>query len=297
MSWGYFLTIATFAEIYAILILGLNIVAGCAKQISLGHAAFFAVGAYTQAMLVTKLGLSFWSALPLAVLISAFIGIILGLPSLRVGHDFLVLVTIGLNFVVMAIFEYFDFFGGPMGIIGLRMPTIFGWKIDVLGYFLLVLCFLLICIGITTYFFKTWAKLAMAALGEDEMAASVMGINIAVFKIYAFAISSAFAGIAGALWAHYVGSIFPRNFPFELSVLFLSMLIFGGMGTIKGALFGAIFLYILPEMFRFIQEYRMLIYGLTLAFMVVLQPDGILGKGGIVEQLATFFVKYGEKEL
>lgn len=287
MSLGYILTIATFSGIYAILVLGLNIVTGYAKQISLGHAAFAAIAAYAQALLTVRAGMSFWAALPITVLISMCIGGLLGLPSLRVSHDHLVLTTIGLNFIVMGVVEYFDFFGGAMGIIGLRMPTFFGRPLGTVGYFCLVLMFLLLALAVSYYFSRTWARLAMESLGEDELAASSLGVNVARFKIVAFVLSSAYTGLAGALWAHYVGSVFPKNFPFELSVLFLSMLVFGGMGTIRGAIFGAVILYILPELFRFVENYRMLVYGVLLTIMVTLQPQGILGVDGVVDRVVS----------
>ena len=261
MTFGYILSICTFASIYAILILGLNILTGYTKQVSLGHAAFFAIGAYTQALLVTKAGLTFWSALPLSIALSMAIGVIMGLPSLRVSDDFLVLTTIGLNFIVMGITEYFDFFGGAMGIIGITMPTLWGRPISTSGYFTITVFFLMLALCVSYLFSRTWGRLAMEATGEDEEAAQSLGINTALYKIYAFALSSTFTGLAGVLWAHSIGSVFPRNFSFEMSVLFLSMLVFGGLGTIRGAIFGAFFLYLLPECFRFIENYRMLVYG------------------------------------
>lgn len=291
MTFGYILSICTFASIYAILILGLNILTGYTKQVSLGHAAFFAIGAYTQALLVTKAGLTFWSALPLSIALSMTIGVIMGLPSLRVSDDFLVLTTIGLNFIVMGITEYFDFFGGAMGIIGITMPTLWGRPISTSGYFTITVFFLMLALCVSYLFSKTWGRLAMEATGEDEEAAQSLGINTALYKIYAFALSSTFTGLAGVLWAHSIGSVFPRNFSFEMSVLFLSMLVFGGLGTIRGAIFGAFFLYLLPECFRFIENYRMLVYGALLTMIVILQPNGMLGRGGLLDRCFSKLTK------
>ncbi|HPT64938.1 branched-chain amino acid ABC transporter permease [Acetomicrobium sp.] len=291
MTFGYILSICTFASIYAILILGLNILTGYTKQVSLGHAAFFAIGAYTQALLVTKAGLTFWSALPLSIALSMAIGVIMGLPSLRVSDDFLVLTTIGLNFIVMGITEYFDFFGGAMGIIGITMPTLWGRPISTSGYFTITVFFLMLALCVSYLFSKTWGRLAMEATGEDEEAAQSLGINTALYKIYAFALSSTFTGLAGVLWAHSIGSVFPRNFSFEMSVLFLSMLVFGGLGTIRGAIFGAFFLYLLPECFRFIENYRMLVYGALLTMIVILQPNGMLGRGGLLDRCFSKLTK------
>ncbi|MGB4096487.1 MAG: branched-chain amino acid ABC transporter permease [Acetomicrobium sp.] len=291
MTFGYILSICTFASIYAILILGLNILTGYTKQVSLGHAAFFAIGAYTQALLVTKAGLTFWSALPLSIALSMTIGVIMGLPSLRVSDDFLVLTTIGLNFIVMGITEYFDFFGGAMGIIGITMPTLWGRPLSTSGYFAITALFLMLALCVSYLFSKTWGRLAMEATGEDEEAAQSLGINTALYKIYAFALSSTFTGLAGVLWAHSIGSVFPRNFSFEMSVLFLSMLVFGGLGTIRGAIFGAFFLYLLPECFRFIENYRMLVYGALLTMIVILQPNGMLGRGGLLDRCFSKLTK------
>ena len=291
MTFGYILSICTFASIYAILILGLNILTGYTKQVSLGHAAFFAIGAYTQALLVTKAGLTFWSALPLSIALSMTIGVIMGLPSLRVSDDFLVLTTIGLNFIVMGITEYFDFFGGAMGIIGITMPTLWGRPLSTSGYFAITALFLMLALCVSYLFSRSWGRLAMEATGEDEEAAQSLGINTALYKIYAFALSSTFTGLAGVLWAHSIGSVFPRNFSFEMSVLFLSMLVFGGLGTIRGAIFGAFFLYLLPECFRFIENYRMLVYGALLTMIVILQPNGMLGRGGLLDRCFSKLTK------
>lgn len=282
MTLGYILTVGTFAGIFIILTVSLNILTGFARQVSLGHAALFGIGAYASAILTTKYGLTFWEALPATILITALVGIFLGLPSLRVSHDFLVLATIGLNFIVMAFFTYFDYFGGTFGITGISTPRAFGRPLGTTEYFLLTLFFVTTTI-LTSYFLsKTWSRLAMEALGADEIAAKAMGINVPKFKIYAFAISSAYAGIAGALWAHYIGSLFPEHFGFERSIAILSMLVFGGMGTIRGAVLGAFLLQVLPEYLRFIENYRMLVYGGLLVVMMAFQPMGLLGRGSFL---------------
>lgn len=289
MSPEYLLTVGIFTGIFIVLTVSLNILTGYAKQVSLGHAAFFGIGAYSQAILVTRFDFSFWSALPLTIILSALIGSLLGLPSLRVSHDFLVLTTIGLNFIMVAVFGYFDFFGGAMGIIGIPMPEIFGRTLTNLGYFLMVFGFVIIAILLSYFFSKTWARLAMEGLGEDELAAKSLGISVARFKIYAFMISSGLAGLAGSLWAHYLGSVFPNNFAFSRSISIISMLVFGGMGTIRGAVFGGFLLKVLPEMFRFIENYRMLIYGGILVLMVMFQPMGLLGRGSVLWKLYRRF--------
>ena len=282
MPIGYILTVGTFTGIFMILTVSLNVLTGYAKQVSLGHAAFFGIGAYASAILTVKFGLSFWAALPCVVAVTTLVGVFLGLPSLRVSHDFLVLSTIGLNFIVGSVFKYSSFFGGSMGIIGIPTPKFFGHPLSTSGYFGLTLSFVILAIITSLYFSKTWGRLAMEAFGEDETAAKAMGINVAKFKIYAFAISSAYAGIAGALWAHYVGSVFPDNFGFDRSIDILAMLVLGGMGTIRGAVLGAFLLQVLPEALRVIQDYRMLVSGGILALMILFQPMGLLGRGSFL---------------
>lgn len=282
MPIGYLLNVGTFMGIFILLTLSLNILTGYARQVSLGHAAFFAIGAYASAVLTVKLGFSFWEALPLVVVISMIVGTFLGLPSLRVSHDFLVLATIGLNFIVEGVFRYVPFFGGSFGIVGIPQPHIAGQPLGNTAYFLLTYGFVLLAILISFYISRTWSRLAMEAMGTDETAARAMGINVARFKIYAFAISSALAGIAGCLWAHQLASVFPGNFSFSRSITILAMLVFGGMGTIRGAVFGAAILYLLPETLRFIENYRMLVYGGILIAMVTLQPMGLLGRGSLL---------------
>jgi len=204
-----------------------------------------------------------------------------------VSHDFLVLVTIGINFVVVAIFSYSSFFGGAMGIVGVDKPTLFGISLGNSGYFLLVMGFLTLIIAFNVYFLRTWIRLGMEAIRDDDVASQFMGINTAKFKIYAFGISGAFAGVAGSLWAHYIGSVFPTHFGFISSVEILAMLVFGGIGTIRGAIFGAVTLTALPEFLRFVEDYRLLIFGGILILMMMVQPMGLLGKRSLIWNAMT----------
>lgn len=276
---GYFLTILIIIGIYIILALGLNIITGYAGQISLGHAAFFGVGAYCSALLSTKFGFSFWLALPLSILITALIGTLLGLPSLRVREDFLAITTIGINFVVQSIFLYVPFFGGALGLGGIPYPAIFGFEFTKSVFLLLVFLMVIICIIISHWLANSWIGLASEAVREDEYAANVMGVNVTKFKVLAFTIGSAYAGLGGSLYAHFMTFISPYDFGFPMSIVILSMVVFGGIGTLRGPIFGAILLGIAPELFRPIMEYRMLMYGFLLVIMMRYQPNGILGEG------------------
>ncbi len=246
MSLDYLLTVSTYANISAILALSLNILMGYAGQVSLGHAAFFGIGAYASAVLTVKFGLNYWIALPLSVLVGAGAGFLLGLPSLRVKHDFLVLATIGLNFVVVSIFNYIDFFGGPYGIIGLPLPSFFGHELMTTGYFFYTLLWLIAVVAFNLYLEKVYLRYGLEAIKENEDAAESIGISTPRFKIYAFTISGALAALAGNLWAHQMGMVFPENFSFPISISILTMVVLGGMGTISGAILGAIILTFLP---------------------------------------------------
>lgn len=279
-SSGYIISIAVFVGIWVALALSLNILTGYAGQVSLGHAAFFGIGAYASAVLAVRYGSPFWLDFVGAIVITGLVGTFLGLPSLRVRHDFLVLATIGINFVVVAIFKYVDFFGGALGLVNIPAPTFFGTSFrGGIPYLALVWGYALVTLGISYYVSRTWAGLAFNTVRIDEDAAAAVGVSVPRFKIYAFGISAALAGGAGALYAHFIGSVFPDTFVFVESIGILSMVVFGGVGTLRGPVVGAIILRVAPELLRFVQDYRFTIYGALLVFMMLFQPMGILGDG------------------
>ena len=277
---GYLISVAVFVGIWITLALSLNILTGLAGQVSLGHAAFFGIGAYASAVLTAQYGYSFWLGFAGAILLTGLAGTILGLPSLRVRHDFLVLATMGINFVVVAIFKYVDFFGGAMGIVNLPAPTLFGAPFrGGLPYLALVGAYVVFTWFICWYLSKTWVGLAFHTIRLDEEAAAAVGVSAPRFKIYAFGVSAALAGGAGSLYAHFIGSVFPDTFVFVESIAILSMVVFGGLGTLRGPIVGAIILKAAPEMLRFVQDYRFAIYGALLVVMMLFQPMGLIGEG------------------
>jgi len=291
----YMITVSIFITIQAIVAYGLNIIVGYAGQISLGHAAFFGIGAYTAALLATKGGLSFWMSLPLVIVITGAIGLILALPSLRVRDDFLAITTIGINFIVEAIFLYVPFFGGAMGIGGIPRVSVMGIRLSNTGYLTLCIACLLVIIAISWWFKKSWIGLACMAIGEDETAASSMGISPVRFKLLAFVIGTSIAGLGGALYAHQMRFIAPSDFGFPVSVMILSLIVLGGMGTIWGPLLGAVILGALPELFRPFTEYRMLLYSVILLLMIRFQPGGLLGKDSILPSTVRHLLGGGHK--
>jgi branched-chain amino acid transport system permease protein len=257
---------------------------GYAGQISLGHAAFFGIGAYTAALLSTKAGLSFWEALPVVIAICGLIGMLLGLPSLRLREDFLAITTIGINFIVEALFLYTPFFGGALGIGSIPRVIFFGVKLKGLAFFLLCLGFLAIVMAVCWWFTRSWGGVACFALREDESAAASVGISPVRFKLLAFVVGTMMAGLGGALYAHYMRFISATDFSFPMSITFLSMIVLGGMGTLWGPLLGAVLLGILPELFRPLVDYRILFYTALLLLMIRFQPAGLLGEGSLVRR-------------
>jgi branched-chain amino acid transport system permease protein len=277
---GYVISVAVFVGIWVTLALSLNILTGYAGQVSLGHAAFFGIGAYTSAVLAVRYGMPFWLDFLGAIVITGLVGTVLGLPSLRVRHDFLVLATMGVNFVVVAIFKYVNFFGGAMGLVNIPAPTLFGATFrGGTPYLALVWIYAFFTWLVSWYLSKTWTGLAFQTVRIDEEAAAAVGVSVPRFKIYAFGISAALAGGAGSLYGHFIGSVFPDTFVFVESIAILSMVIFGGVGTLRGPIVGAIILKAAPEVLRFVQDYRFTIYGALLVLMMLFQPMGLIGDG------------------
>ena len=281
---GYLVTILITILIYAMLAHSLNIITGHAGQISLGHAAFFGIGAYTSAMLYTEAGFPFWISVPLAAVVAGTVGALLGIPCLRVRDDFLAITTMGINFVVEAIFLYIPFFGGAMGIGGINLPKWFGREMTKPEYFFLILVVFVLLLLIDRQLGRSWVGLAWASIREDEQAAGAMGVDIVRFKVLAFILGSAIAGLAGGFYAHFLTFIMPQNFGFGQSIVILCMVVFGGIGTRWGPVVGAVILGIFPEISRPIMEYRILIYGVILLGMMRFQPGGLLGPDSILSK-------------
>ncbi len=291
---SYAITIATIIVIQAIAVCGLNVIVGYAGQISLGHAAFFGIGAYTAAILTTEAGLSFWTALPLVIAIGGLIGLLLGLPSIRVREDFLAITTIGINFIVEAVFRYVPFFGGAMGIGNIPRIVFFGERLKGMTFLLLCLGFLALALLVCWWLTRSWASLACFAVREEESAASTMGISPVRFKLLAFVIGTCMAALAGSLYAHYMQFINAGDFSFPVSVGFLSMLVLGGMGTLWGPVIGTVILGVLPEIFRPLVDYRILFYTLLLLLMIRFQPGGLLGEESAMRRVLAPILKRGK---
>lgn len=293
----YAIVVATNIGIFILLALSLNIIAGYAGQSSIGHAAFFGIGAYTSAVLTSTLGVNFWLSLPIAFVVTGLIGALLGLASMRVKEDFLAITTIGINFVVVAIFQYAPIFGASLGM-SVSKPSIFGVKMDNLMFLILVGALIVAMVIFMRIIEKSWFGLALASIRNDEAAASSLGVNIVKFKVLAFAVGTAVAGLAGGVYAHYMTFIYSSDFAFLVSISILSMVVIGGIGTIRGPIVGAIILGIAPELFRFISDYRMIVYGGLLVLMMLFQPQGIVGNGSfLVNKFEALFGKGRKKSV
>jgi branched-chain amino acid transport system permease protein len=283
----YVYTVATLVGIYCILTLGLNTITGIAGQISLGHAVFLGVGAYTSAILTVNYGWGFWAALVAAVVAAAGAGALVGVAAIRVRDDFLAITTMGVNFVGVAIFLYFPFFGGAFGIGGIPAPRVFGEALGKPGFFMLVIAGVLLALATNLWLLRSWAGLALLATRDSEEAAYASGVDVRLFKIIAFTIGTALAGLAGSFYAHYLTFISAGDFGFPFSITILCMLVLGGIGTNRGAILGAVILGILPEVSRPLADYRMLAYGAILLALMRWAPHGLLGDESLLWRALT----------
>jgi branched-chain amino acid transport system permease protein len=266
---SYLLQIITICSINIIIVAGLNLVTGVTGQLSLGHAGFVSVGAYAGTILMMKAGIPFLFALFGAALAAALAGLCLGLPILRLRGDYLAIATLGFCEIVRVIFLYTKgLTNGAVGISGIPRHTSF------------VVTLIIAAITLVFMFNLENSRfgLALRSIREDELASEMMGINIIKYKIIAFAIGSAFAGVGGALYASYMTIITPADFGFMKSIEQLCMLVLGGMGSLLGVVVGVVILTAVPELLRFASEYRMVMYGLVLVMIMAYRPQGLFGK-------------------
>lgn len=272
------------SAIYALLTMGLNIITGFAGQLSLGHAAFFGVGAYASALLTLKMGMNFFLAMSCAAGMSWVMGVMLGFPALKLRGPYLVICTIGFVQIMHEVFlNWISLTRGPMGIVGIDYPptlTLGSWTIDFsipLNYYFLVLVFAAVTFVIILSLLNSKLGRALKAIREDEIAAECAGINLTYYKLIAFSLGAVFAGIAGSLYAHYIGYISPDSFVLLESINILVMLVLGGMGTMIGPVIGAAGVTFLLEYLRFLAEFKLIFYGLVLMVVMVVAPGGFWG--------------------
>jgi branched-chain amino acid transport system permease protein len=275
----YLLDVAVLAGIYVILSLGLNVVVGLTGLLHLGFVAFYAVGAYTYALLNVKLGLGFWQSLPLCLAFTTMSGFLLAIPALRLRGDYLAIVTLGFGEIVRLILNNWDTLtGGPNGVPGIAPPSFLGFSMGRMNsYYYIVLAAGLLTYVVVNRVRSSRIGRAWIAIREDEIGASSVGINTMRYKLYSFAFGSFWAGLAGSLFAAKMRFVSPESFTFMESVLILCMVILGGLGSMGGVLVGSLILVVLPEVLRGMQSYRMIAMGAGLILMMVFRPQGLFG--------------------
>ncbi|MFG0583768.1 high-affinity branched-chain amino acid ABC transporter permease LivM [Ectopseudomonas khazarica] len=306
LVWPFFASrgavdIATLILIYVMLGLGLNIVVGLAGLLDLGYVGFYAVGAYSYAILSHYFGLSFWMCLPIAGMMAALFGFLLGFPVLRLRGDYLAIVTLGFGEIIRILLRNLtDLTGGPNGlsIANENKPTLFGLSFErrvpadmptfhgyfeiaynsqykVIFLYLIALLLVLLTLFLVNRLLRMPIGRAWEALREDEIACRALGLNPTVIKLSAFTIGASLAGFAGSFFAARQGLVTPESFTFIESAMILAIVVLGGMGSQLGVILAAIVMVMLQEM-RELSEYRMLIFGLVMIFMMIWRPQGLL---------------------
>ncbi len=267
--------------IYIMLGLGLNIVVGLAGLLDLGYVAFYAVGAYSYALLNHHFGIGFWAALPIGAGVGVLFGILLGFPVLRLRGDYLAIVTLGFGEIIRLILENWNEFSfGPSGIANIPRPSLFSIQLSLQNatiylYYLMILL-VLFTIFVVNRLQDSRIGRAWIALREDEVACEAMGVDRRKTKLTAFALGATWAGMAGVIFAAKTTFINPASFTIWESIIILCIVVLGGMGSIIGVIVGALILILLPEYLRAFSEYRMLIFGGMLVLMMVFRPGGIV---------------------
>ena len=265
---------------FSLMAVGLNVVVGKSGILDLGYVAFFAIGAYTHAVMSIHTPLNFWEILPFAMGFAMFAGVILGLPALRLRGDYLAIITLGFGEIVRIVAVNTEAIGGAAGLTGIPGPTsVLGIEFTVMDprtYYWLTLTLLLLVIwGVLRLSHRKPGR-AWEAIREDEDVAEFMGVATLKYKLWAFIIGGAVGGLAGAIYASQIRSIQPEMFSLNLSIMILACVVFGGMGNIWGVILGAVILGYIPEKLRFLSDYRIIFFGLLMVVMMNIRPNGLI---------------------
>lgn len=285
----YFLSQVTFICLYSIAAIGLMLLTGYTGQISLGHSAFFAIGAYGSAILTGR-GIPFIVAMPASAILAAMVGIAVGLPALRLSGLYLAIATMGFSFIIEEVLlRWKDLTNGSLGIM-VAFPSLGPLGIDTeTRYYYLTLVLLILTILAAKNILRSPTGRAMIAIRDSEVAAQSMGISLPIYKTLAFAVSAFFTGVAGSLYAHKITFINPESFTLMVSIEFLAMIIMGGLGSLHGAVFGVMFVIFLPQMIMLAKDYmpaylatqeglEPALYGLLIVLFIIFEPMGIYGR-------------------
>ncbi len=268
---AYEISLLSVIGLNVMLAVSLNMISGFCGQISLGHGAFYGAGAYAAALIMIatrNVPLSLVSAAAVA----ALLGVVVGFASLRVRSDFLAVTTIGVNFLFTGFVRKQSWLGGEMGISGIPASGL-----GAAGNMIMILLFACATIALSLYINRSWMGFAFRAVSEDENAAATLGINAGAYKLAAFGIGTALAGLAGGLYAFFTQFITADTFDFIFSVLLMAMVVIGGIGSTFGVVAAAVALTLLPEVIRFVNDYRLLVFGGLLVLVIRLAPGGLAG--------------------
>lgn len=284
--------------LYAILALSLNVILGHAGLFHMGHAAFYAIGAYTAAIINTTYGVPVLWIMPLAGIMAGLFAMIVARPIIHLRGDYLLIVTIGIVEIVRIalINNVFDITGGANGIFGISRPSVFGFKISKPDHFFyLIWGFAALTIFLLMRLEHSRFGRALLYIKEDEVAAGGSGINVAHHKLVAFVIGAVWAGMCGTIYAAKMTIIAPESFSFAESVILFTIVILGGSGSIPGVILGAFLLVGLPELFRGLAEYRMLVFGAAMVLMMIFRNQGLLPPGPKKYDVAATFQPGGAR--
>lgn len=275
----YYISTMVFVGINGIIAIGLSLLMGYAGQISIGHAAFFGLGAYTSAVLTAKLGFHPWGAFFLGILLSSCIALIIGIPSLKLKGHYLAMATLGFGEITYIVFnELTDITGGPSGIGDIPKISLAGYTMNTdIKYYFFVWAFLLLVLTLSLNLIHSRIGRALRSIHDSEVAANAMGVNTSKLKIQVFMISAIFGSVAGSLYTHYVTFVSPSSFSLFFSILLVMMVVIGGMHSVWGALIGAALLTILPEFLRALKDFEIFVYGAILLLIMIFLPRGLIG--------------------
>ncbi len=282
----HYTDIMVFAGIYCLITIGLSLLMGYAGQISLGHAAFFGIGAYISAILTTNYGLNPWACMVIGMTITAVVAALVGAPSLKLKGHYLAMATLAFGIIIFIIFnEEIEWTGGPDGMPGIPGLTLFGFEFDsVESYYYLVWGFVLAAFIFTVNVIQSGTGRALRAIHASESAAGAMGVDVSKYKIMVFVYSAVLASLAGSFYAHYLNFINPSTFDLFFSIKLLIMIALGGMHNIWGAIIGTgLITFLSNEWLYYFEEFEVIVYGAILLFVTVLLPEGLAGVPGIVK--------------
>jgi ABC-type branched-subunit amino acid transport system permease subunit len=284
---NYFVNILVLINLYVILAVSFNILLGYGGLFSIAHAAFYGVGAYTSALVVAHLGLPIPLAIVVAMAFTGVLGFALATPVIRVSGDYLAVVTLGLQIIIVRVLLNLDFTGGPAGLTGIKRMTFLGQPFTAPTYALLTGVIAIVAVLVVRHIVRSpWGRV-LKGIREDAVATESLGKNVNAFKLTSFTIATMLAAVAGGLYAHYFQYINPYDYQVQDSVLILSMVIVGGIGTVWGPVVGAVLLVAIPEALRFAAlptsvgaALRQVIYAVVVLGFIYLRPEGVVGRRG-----------------